>query len=267
VPSQSHHSIPTSGSDRTSVLEAILTRAERQALEEERGTPKRERSRYDDEQDLYGDSVRNKRRRTDSTGSDGEYSPYGVSASSSGSGSSDDDEATAPRRRLGLAKPNGVVGTGMKEMLYKRRQASPKQVVLLEQVFAVEPIPTSATKLRLSEVLNMSPKRVTVWFKNKRARQKKKGIPLPSSSSSAYSSPTTTTTPPSTSSSSSVTLSSVRTSPIDRKFATTPSSSSSSSSSSPPLVAPPSPPSARRRGDHLTFHYFGDRHAEGGNAP
>lgn len=65
-----------------------------------------------------------------------------------------------------------------KDIICKRRYASPKQVVLLEQVFAVEPFPTSATKSRLSKVLHMSPKCVAVWFKNKRAR-KKKGVPLP----------------------------------------------------------------------------------------
>ncbi len=76
-----------------------------------------------------------------------------------------------------------MAGFKGKESLCKSRHASPKQVMLLERVFAVEPFPTSATRCLLSEVLlRMSPKRVAVWFKNKRAR-KKEGIPLPHSAS------------------------------------------------------------------------------------
>lgn len=54
-----------------------------------------------------------------------------------------------------------------------RRQASAGQVSLLEEVFALEPIPTALTKARLSQLLDMPTKRIQIWFKNKRARQKK----------------------------------------------------------------------------------------------
>lgn len=54
-----------------------------------------------------------------------------------------------------------------------RRQASSGQVGLLEEVFALEPIPTALTKARLSQLLDMPTKRIQIWFKNKRARQKK----------------------------------------------------------------------------------------------
>lgn len=271
------------GGDRMSALESILARAERHAQEENarnlaRGI-KREKSepRYGDDDYASPSRLdRIKRRRTDSNSSDSDYSPSSAGSqrrtqsdddehhhrgqptfTSSSSGSSDDDEddESGGGARRAAGKHQGVVGTGMREMLYKRRQASPKQVVLLEQVFAVEPIPTSATKLRLSEVLNMSPKRVTVWFKNKRARQKKKGIPLPNSCTTATTTATTASTGATSSPGGPTTTSSVRTSPIDRKFAT-----SSASSSSSTTAACSSPPSARRRGDqHLTFHYFADR--------
>jgi hypothetical protein len=273
------------GGDRMSALESILARAERHAQEENarnlaRGI-KREKSepRYGDDDYASPSRLdRIKRRRTDSNSSDSDYSPSSAGSqrrtqsdddehhhrgqptfTSSSSGSSDDDEddESGGGARRAAGKHQGVVGTGMREMLYKRRQASPKQVVLLEQVFAVEPIPTSATKLRLSEVLNMSPKRVTVWFKNKRARQKKKGIPLPNSCTTATA--TTATSSPG----GPTTTTNVRTSPIDRKFPT-PSASSSSSTTS----ASSSPPPARRRGDqHLTFHYFADRDGDDSAAP
>ncbi len=55
----------------------------------------------------------------------------------------------------------------------KRKQATPKQVAILEQIFAIEPIPSCVTKIRLSKLLGISPKKVQIWFKNKRARQKK----------------------------------------------------------------------------------------------
>lgn len=266
----------SAGGDRMSALESILARAERHAQEENarnlaRGI-KREKSGYGDDYASPSRSDRLKRRRTDSNSSDSDYSPSSAggqrrtqsdddehhhrghptfTSSSSGSSDDDEDDENGGGARRSAGKHQGVVGTGMREMLYKRRQASPKQVVLLEQVFAVEPIPTSATKLRLSEVLNMSPKRVTVWFKNKRARQKKKGIPLPNSCTTATA--TTATSSPG----GPTTTTSVRTSPIDRKF---PTSSASSSSST--TTASSSPP-ARRRGDqHLTFHYFADRDSD-----
>jgi hypothetical protein len=147
--------------DRSAVLESILSRAEERNAQEARGGVKREREPHPSDDHFYGGFSSNterpnrpaKRRRTNRTSC------------------SSDDEASSCRK------------------VAKRKPATPRQVVLLEQVFAVEPTPTSTTKLRLAEVLNMSPKRVTVWFKNKRARQKKKGIPLPNSSSSPYSSP------------------------------------------------------------------------------
>lgn len=44
-----------------------------------------------------------------------------------------------------------------------RRQASAGQVGLLEEVFALEPIPTALTKARLSVLLGMPAKRIQIW--------------------------------------------------------------------------------------------------------
>jgi len=57
----------------------------------------------------------------------------------------------------------------------KRKRASPQQVALLENIFTVEPLPNTATKQRISQELGMTPRRVTIWFQNKRARLKKTG--------------------------------------------------------------------------------------------
>jgi hypothetical protein len=167
---------------------SVLSRAERQVQEEGarnqelNGRAKREkREPHNDDEPDY----RIKRRRSNR---DSDYSPYGGGQrqcrsdddddhhgrpfSGSSSGSSGDSNAESSGGGGRDSSKQGAVA-GMREVHYQRRHASPEQVVLLEQVFAVEPIPTSATKFRLSEVLDMSPKRVAVWFKNKRARQKK----------------------------------------------------------------------------------------------
>jgi len=76
-----------------------------------------------------------------------------------GSFASQPEPATTTKLRTGVVK--------------FRRQASAAQVALLEEIFAMEPIPTALTKARLSQLLDMPVKRVQVWFKNKRARHKK----------------------------------------------------------------------------------------------
>lgn len=53
------------------------------------------------------------------------------------------------------------------------KRATPEQVAALEQVFAVNTHPNSALKYELSRKLHMTPRRVQVWFQNKRARLKK----------------------------------------------------------------------------------------------
>lgn len=206
TPSRSGMDPPVAGGGDgapVSVLESILSRAERQVQEEgahnqaRNGRAKREkREPHNDGEPDY----RIKRRRSHR---DSNYSPYGggqrqcrsdddddrhgrpFSGSSSGSSGDSNAESSGGGSSSRDSSKQGAVA-GMKEVHHQRRHASPEQVVLLEQVFAVEPIPTSATKFRLSEVLDMSPKRVAVWFKNKRARQKK-GIRRPTLASSSLS--------------------------------------------------------------------------------
>jgi len=156
--------------DRAAQLEAILSRAESRAREDEeaklRDSTKKRRLGNSDSPASYSSSRdRMKRRRKESN-------------SSSADRCDDENECKSDIQNLKHEHDS-------KEAAFKRKQATPKQVVLLEQVFAVEPIPGSGTKLRLAEVLNMSPKRVTVWFKNKRARQKKQSAMLSGSPASS----------------------------------------------------------------------------------
>ncbi len=186
-PPLSHQTV---AGDGTSDLEWILSRAEQ--LAQEKKDARHQACRREKSEPHYG-APRIKRRRTSSPKGRDDYSPDGggqrqstsgddrhgrpFCSSSSGSSDNDDDHDERDSSSIRGSSQAGVMGIGGKEILCQRRQASPKQVVLLERVFAAEPFPTSATKRRLSEVLRMSPKRVAVWFKNKRAR-KKKGIPL-----------------------------------------------------------------------------------------
>jgi len=43
----------------------------------------------------------------------------------------------------------------------------------LEKVFKVEKLPNSHTRARIAELLGMTPKKVKVWFQNKRAKIKR----------------------------------------------------------------------------------------------
>jgi hypothetical protein len=55
----------------------------------------------------------------------------------------------------------------------KRKRATPQQLKLLEEVFAVDPFPAREAKQLLAQKLGMSIRSITIWFQNKRARLKK----------------------------------------------------------------------------------------------
>jgi len=55
----------------------------------------------------------------------------------------------------------------------KRERITPKQKMVLETVFVTQKLPSYQLRDQLSQSLGMSPKRVQVWFQNKRAKIKK----------------------------------------------------------------------------------------------
>lgn len=61
----------------------------------------------------------------------------------------------------------------LQRMAKKRKRVNAQQLAVLEDYFAVDPMPNTLVKLKLAETLGMSPKRVQIWFQNKRARLKK----------------------------------------------------------------------------------------------
>jgi uncharacterized membrane protein YgcG len=86
----------------------------------------------------------------------GSSSTGGSSSGDDGEVNEDDDEAARLQR-----------------MAKKRKRVNAQQLAVLEECFAVDPMPNTLAKLKLAETLGMSPKRVQIWFQNKRARLKK----------------------------------------------------------------------------------------------
>ena len=55
----------------------------------------------------------------------------------------------------------------------KRQRTSPEQLSILEQIFQGNRTPDYETRARLSKQLGMTPRRIQIWFQNKRAKMKK----------------------------------------------------------------------------------------------
>jgi hypothetical protein len=67
----------------------------------------------------------------------------------------DDDEITQPK---------------------KRQRTTPDQLEVLEKVYEKEKLPGSDLRRELAQKLKMTPRRVQVWFQNKRAKEKRMGV-------------------------------------------------------------------------------------------
>jgi hypothetical protein len=87
----------------------------------------------------------------------------------------------------------------------KRRRTSPDELDILENTFKVHPMPNQALRQQLAQKLGMTPRRVQIWFQNKRAKLKRCSQDLPGSparsmkeaqDSSLDTSPSTVTTTP-----------------------------------------------------------------------
>jgi len=57
----------------------------------------------------------------------------------------------------------------------KRQRTNPEQLEILENVYKVEKLPGSELRKELAGKLKMTPRRVQVWFQNKRAKEKRMG--------------------------------------------------------------------------------------------
>lgn len=59
-----------------------------------------------------------------------------------------------------------------KKATTKRERASWKQRIVLERVFQLNPYPNQETRSQLADQLGMSPRKVQIWFQNRRTKAK-----------------------------------------------------------------------------------------------
>jgi len=59
----------------------------------------------------------------------------------------------------------------------KRQRTTPEQLEVLEKVYETEKLPNSDLRKELAVKLKMTPRRVQVWFQNKRAKEKRMTYP------------------------------------------------------------------------------------------
>jgi len=55
----------------------------------------------------------------------------------------------------------------------KRQKTTPEQLFILEEAFQTDKLPSPSSRSKLAKHLGMSPRRVQIWFQNKRAKEKK----------------------------------------------------------------------------------------------
>jgi len=59
----------------------------------------------------------------------------------------------------------------------KRQRTTPEQLEVLEKVYEHEKLPNSDLRKELSQKIKITPRRVQVWFQNKRAKEKRMSYP------------------------------------------------------------------------------------------
>jgi len=62
----------------------------------------------------------------------------------------------------------------------RRLRTSPEQLKILEEIYQYEKIPSLALREELASKLGMTPRRIQVWFQNKRAKERRTGKEKPS---------------------------------------------------------------------------------------
>jgi len=83
-----------------------------------------------------------------------------------------EEEGDVPRKRKSSLSEEGEKGN--KDAQPKKRQrTSPEQLEILERVYEQERLPGLDLRKELAQKLKMTPRRVQVWFQNKRAKEKR----------------------------------------------------------------------------------------------
>lgn len=99
-----------------------------------------------------------------------------------------DDQLNFPMLpfRSNLASPISRTSTSSPyEGRAKRTRATPSQLVILEDEFAKDPSPNAKMREDLAKTIGMPERSITIWFQNRRAKSKKKGLLLKNRSAAA----------------------------------------------------------------------------------
>lgn len=108
-----------------------------------------------DQQDLLQRLLERSQQKEAERATNGEKSdPYSSAERSRASQMQDDEDGE---------RDDEGEGGPLSRVTKKRKRVSAQQLAVLEECFAIDPMPTTAVKLKLAETLNMSPKRVQIW--------------------------------------------------------------------------------------------------------
>lgn len=101
---------------------------------------------------------------------DGSIPPTSPSTASAGSASGDDHPGLPEDEDSSSEDSPGKRG---KNDTKKRIRTTPEQLRLLEKTYEQEKIPSQTLREELAQKLGMTPRRVQVWFQNKRAKERR----------------------------------------------------------------------------------------------
>jgi len=91
-----------------------------------------------------------------------------------------DEENNDGKRRSAIAvlpqSPDSTKKNVVTNQPKKRQRTSPSQLEVLETIYQQEKLPSSDLRKELAVKLKMTPRRVQVWFQNKRAKEKRLSI-------------------------------------------------------------------------------------------
>jgi len=104
----------------------------------------------------------------------------GAESEEESEGSEGSDEENDGKRRSAIAilpqSPDSPKKNIVSSQPKKRQRTSPSQLEVLEKVYQQEKLPSSDLRKELAVKLKMTPRRVQVWFQNKRAKEKRLSI-------------------------------------------------------------------------------------------
>eukprot|EP01122_Echinamoeba_exundans_P009192 TRINITY_DN3188_c0_g1_i2.p1 TRINITY_DN3188_c0_g1~~TRINITY_DN3188_c0_g1_i2.p1 ORF type:complete len:470 (-),score=66.54 TRINITY_DN3188_c0_g1_i2:291-1700(-) len=137
--------------------------SDEEEIEEEDGTSDEDRAEYleDDEDDDFYPSTR------------------AAAAARSGNSSTSPPATTSPPSSPSIyqgRRDHSEANLSLVETRKRRHRTTPEQLRILESAYRHERMPSLELREKLAQQLNMTPRRVQIWFQNKRAKDKRARI-------------------------------------------------------------------------------------------